>query len=169
MDLRLDIASVKQGLDELALQSKWAAVSVVKYVGWAMKKWITKRIGNTLGGKRSGGALTGPMGGKLKQGDTGKGLFGSIYFKRRPLGGVVTTALGYYGEPLEKGWTVHAKGDGWLTFRGSDGEWKRAKSVQLPATHWFTRAHDGFEGSSEMAKAIDKPLELAIKRAGMQP
>jgi hypothetical protein len=168
LDVRTDITETKAALESLQAETKWVARTTAKYVGYALKKWITKRIGLTLGGRRSGGAaLTGAKGGKLKAGDTGRGLYGSIYFKARQQGGVVSTALSYYGEPLEKGWTVKAKGKGYLTFRGSDGTWKKVHEMKIPAKHWYSRAEQGFDESSEMKKAIDAPLNAAIKKAGL--
>jgi hypothetical protein len=60
-----------------------------------------------------------------------------------------------------------AKKRKFLTFRTNDGEFIRKHEVRIPATHFFTRAADGFEGSSDAGAAIDKAIERVIKKAGM--
>lgn len=166
-DVRLDIIQVKAGLEQLGAATKYLPQTIARYVGYAVKKWIVKRMGGFLKSSQKGRALTGAKGGKLRQGDTGRGLKGSLYFKPRQQGGVVTTALGYYGEILEKGGTIKPKEKDFLTFRGRDG-WVKLKSVTMPATHWFTGSERGFEGSPQQRLAIEGPLATAIKRAGLR-
>lgn len=166
-DIRLDIAEVKNSLQQLGVQTKYLSKTIARYVGYAVKKWIVKRMGGFFKSSQKGTALTGAKGGKLREGDTGKGLKGSLYFKPRQQGGVVTTALGYYGEILEKGGTINAKGDGYLTFRGQNG-WVKKHSVTIPAKKWFSGASSGFDGSPQQRLAIEGPLATAIKRAGLR-
>jgi hypothetical protein len=167
LDLRGDIKEAKAAIEKLGESSKWVSVNVAKGSGVAMKRWIEKRMGNYLSGKQKGRAITGKHGFALKAHDTGRGLFGSIYFKARQQGGVVTTALGYYGEPLEKGWSFTPP-RGFAKFIGRDGKWKTVHQINIPAKHWFTRSAEGFEGSPEEKKAIDAPLAAAIKKAGLE-
>lgn len=165
-DARLEIIEVKSALDRLGVEIRGLPAKVARYVGYAVKKWIVKRMGGYLKSFQKGRALTGAKGGKLRYGDTGRGLKGSLYFKPRQQGGVVTTALGYYGEILEKGGVINAKGNNWLTFR-TDSGWKRMKSVTMPAKRWFSGSQAGFEGSPQQRLAIEGPLATAIKRAGL--
>lgn len=168
IDIRVDISDAKDGLYVWRDQMKNIYKPIARYVGWALKKWITKRMGQFIRRSTKGKALTGARGGALKQGDRGGGLATSIYFKARAQGGVVTTALAYYGEAQEKGWTIKAKGDGYLTFRTPDGGWVKKKSVTLPARHWYTRSEAGFEDSAEYERAFNAPLASAIRKAGLQ-
>jgi hypothetical protein len=41
-----------------------------------------------------------------------------------------------------------------------------AKTVTIPARHWFTKSIAGFEDSPEYAAAVDKGLNRAIKKFG---
>lgn len=168
IDIRTDVADVKAGLEKLGSELHAVSKPIARYVGFALKRWITKRMGQHIRRGTEGKALTGRRGGALHQGDRGQGLFGSIYFKARAQGGVVTTALAYYGEALEKGWTIKPKEKGHLTFRNANNGWVRKKFVTLPALHWFTRSEAGFEDSVEFDRAVHAPLTAAIRKAGLQ-
>ena len=108
----------------------------------AAKKWVQTRMGAYLGQRT----------GWLKR---------HVYGIRRSEEHYVVAAPRHIAEPLERGATIRPKKAKYLSFGGI-----RAKSVTIPARRWFTRSYEGFEGSDQYEKAIDKAVQKAIDRFG---
>ena len=153
MDIRADISDAKRGLDLLGHEGIfWSTVtrSLLSALANAGKKWIKGRMYAHIH-KRTGllgkSILTTVKGGKTA---------------------TISAGPARKAEMLESGGIIRAKKRKYLTFRAEDGSFIRKHEVRIPATHFFTRAADGFEGSSSSGLAIDKAIERVIKKAGMQ-
>ena len=159
MDIRGDIADARKGLDNLGVEMKAMTRSLLSALANEGKKWIRKRMKNYL--NFSKGSAKAEMGLHRQTGQLLRGLKTTVKGNYATIAGNPARI----GEILERGGTITAKKKGYLTFEGSDGSWKRMHSVTIPAKHWFSRSADGFEGSAEAAKAIDKGIARALKRA----
>lgn len=149
MDIRGDISQVKASLASLGHDGIWIKTvtrSLLSSLANAGKKWIKGRMYANLH------KMTGALGKSLRT--TVKGNYATIAGNPARI-----------GEPLERGAVITAKKGKYLTFRGSDGSWKKMHSVTIPARHWFSRSADGFEGSPEFGQAVDKAIARMIKKA----
>lgn len=145
---KADIADAKHGLESLGSELAVADRYILRSLGLAAKKWVKKRIYSFLN-KRTGKTV-------------------SIYANvRKGTIAVVSANPVRIAETLESGATIKPRKHAFLTFRG-DEHWVRARQINIPAKHFFSRAEAGFEGSSEYAQAINVGLSRAIKRAGMK-
>ena len=86
-----------------------------------------------------------------------------VYGIRRSESHAVVAAPRYISEILERGGTIKTKKAKYLTFK-VNGEWKKVKSVNIPAKKWFTSAIGNFEESGVFKAAIDKGIEKVIKK-----
>lgn len=89
-----------------------------------------------------------------------------VYGVRRSDSLYVVAAPRHIAEPLERGATIVPKKGKYLTFKLPDGSWIKAKSVTIPARHWFTKSIAGFEDSPEYITAIDKGIAKAVRKFG---
>lgn len=146
MDIQSNIADTRKGLDNLGVNLKGMTRSLLSGLANAGKKWIKSRMYGPI--HRMTGGLSKSMKTALK------GTFATI-----------TSSPARISEPLERGAVIKAKKSKYLTFRGSDGTWKKMHQVTIPAKNFFSLAANGFEGSSEFGAAINKSIDRAIARA----
>lgn len=90
-----------------------------------------------------------------------------VYGIRRSEKHYVVAAPRHIAEPLERGAVIRPKQGKHLYIGAVRGAIRaKAKTITIPARHWFSRASAGFENSPEYSQAIEKGLERAIKRYG---
>jgi len=121
----------------------------VKYIVRTMSAGVKKRITSNMY------QHTGRRNGWLKK---------HVYSVKRSPSMYVVSAPRHIAEALEKGTTIHTKKSRWLTFKTKDGSWHKVKSVTIPPSKWYTQSYDGFEDTGDYKAAIEKGLQLAIKR-----
>lgn len=144
MDLRVEIANAVDGLVDLGVNIKTAMVAVLGALA-------------TAGRNRARANMYGQLGG------TARWLEKHIYGRRRSETHAVIAAPRHIAEILEKGGTIYARKHKYLTFK-VNGEWKKMRSVKIPARHWFTEAMEGFEESGVYNAAIDKGVKKATDK-----
>ena len=144
VDVKTQTKEAVEGLVNLGVDLKTAMVSVLAALA-------------TIGRKRAQANMYGQLGMGARW------LEKHIYGRRRSTTHAVVSAPRHIAEILEKGGTIKAKKAKYLTFK-VNGEWKRMKSVTIPAKRWFTAATEGLEESGVYKQAIDKGVETAIKK-----
>ena len=149
MDVRVDIADAKAGLEAIGVESAKAVRPLLSSLANAGKKWVKARIYNSIH------RMTGKLARDVKT--TLKGNYATIAGNPARI-----------GETLERGGTIRPTKRKYLTFRLADGSFRRMHSVTIPARHHFTRAAQGFDDSSEYVAAIDKAVVRIIRKAGME-
>lgn len=68
-----------------------------------------------------------------------------------------------HGAVMEKGVDIHAKGDGWLTFK-VDGEWKKVKAVSIPARPFLRPAVDAIYSTGKYKESFDRIIDKELKK-----
>jgi len=126
---------------------------------------ITKKILRTLGqrgqtqAKKSYrgkvGKRTGELYKSIKYGVNRKGTFG--YIGPRGAKQFMKAAV------LEKGWTISAKGGGFLRFKIGD-KWITKKQVEIKPRDWFFKAVDGWFNSPESRLVLESTLQKEIQK-----
>ena len=148
MDIRADITEARSGLNLLGVQLNTLTRSLLSALANAGKKWIKGRMYTDIHKK------TGALAKSLRT--TVKGNYATIAGNPARI-----------GETLERGAVITAKKGKYLTFIGSDGQYKRMHQVKIPARHYFSHAAEGFDNSPEYVAAIDKGIARAVARSGL--
>jgi hypothetical protein len=161
MVMKAEIAQAELSLKQLGIEVGGPGVGkkILRALATAGKKWVKRRMGNYLHLNRT-----------MQSSDFAvqRGLKEAVYgFARSDTSAVVASGMGYIAEPLERGAVIRASKKKFISFRGDDGNWHRAKQITLPAKRWFTQSIAGFEGSSEYMPTVEKVIGKAIKKAGM--
>lgn len=175
VDVKADIQEVETGLKELGLELRGIGRKILRALATLTKKRVKKRMGLYLNRRTYGFSLTGSLGGKLKAGDYGGGLFESVYgFARSAEHAVVSSGKRWQAEALERGadlkptkslvFSNNKFNKGMLYFMGDSG-FKKMHEVEIPAKKWFSRSVEGFENDPEYQSTIDKTVGKAIKKA----
>jgi len=86
-----------------------------------------------------------------------------VYGVRRSETHGVVAAPMFKAEILERGGIIKAKKEKYLTFK-VNGEWKKVKSVKIPAKKWFTEATRGMESSDAYMAAINQGIDKVLKK-----
>ncbi len=86
-----------------------------------------------------------------------------VYSRRRSETHFVVAAPRFIAEILDRGGVINAKKRKYLTFK-VNGEWRRAKSVTIPARRWFTNSIEGYDNSPEFQAALDKGTAKVLKK-----
>jgi hypothetical protein len=149
MDVRVDIADAKMGLEAIGIESAKAVRPLLSAIANAGKKWIRGRFYLAIH------RMTGKLARDVKT--TLKGNYATIAGNPARI-----------NETLESGGTLRPTKRKYLTFRLADGSFRRMHSVTIPARHHFTRAAQGFDDSAEYVGAIDKAVARIIRKAGME-
>jgi hypothetical protein len=149
MDVRVDIADAKMGLEAIGIESAKAVRPLLSAIANAGKKWIRGRFYLAIH------RMTGKLARDVKT--TLKGNYATIAGNPARI-----------NETLESGGTLRPTKRKYLTFRLADGSSRRMHSVTIPARHHFTRAAQGFDDSAEYVGAIDKAVARIIRKAGME-
>ncbi len=166
VSIKTEVAEVKAGLEEIGLETKWIGKKILRALATLTKKRVKKRMGQYIRRRTYGFTATGARGGALQGGDLGGSLYDAVYgFARSHTHAVVASGMKWQAEILERGGTIVPKKAKFLEFFGSDGNYKRVKSVTIPAFRWFTRSAEGFENDPDYQLTIDKIVGKMIKKA----
>lgn len=144
IDAKADVTSAVNALVELGVNAEKAGRAVLGAVAKAVQKRVRNRMGGYL--KRRTGWL--------RQ---------HVYAFRRSETHYVVSAPKYKSEILARGGTINTKKKKWLTFK-VNGEWRKVKSVTIPARKWFTSSVDGFENDGEVKLAVDKAVQKIVDK-----
>lgn len=171
IDVKADIEAARNGLGRIWTESKGIGRKILRALATVGKKRVRSRMGNYLRlghtvASSGGNILTGAKGRRLAIGDTGEGLKGAVYgFARSETHAVISSGQRQKAEVLERGGTITAKKGKVLTFRGDDGQIRRAKTVTIPPKHWFSRSIAGLEDDPDYKTTPDKVLGKLIQKA----
>jgi hypothetical protein len=139
--------------------SQWALIRLGKDLSAAIKPILASlaTAGKKMVQKNMGAYLTQRTGWLRRH----------VYGIRRSEKHYVVAAPRHIAEPLERGATITPKNGKVLYIGGAQGRVGAvAKTITIPARHWFTKSIAGFEDSPEYAAAVDKGLNRAIKKFG---
>lgn len=166
VSVKAEVQEVVNGLEELGLELRGISRKILRALATLTKKRVKKRMGHFIRRRTYGFTQTGLKGGALQGGDVGGSLHDAVYgFARSPTHAVVSSGMKWQAEILERGGTIVPKKAKFLEFFGSDGSYKRLKSVRIPAFRWFSRSSEGFESDPEYQSTIDKVVGKAIQKA----
>lgn len=159
--IQSEIEDAISALGELKLAIPKISEMFRKAVTLGAKHRVQNRMGAFLGS--GGGTIFGVRSGKNKGKKHFLTLRQRVYGYSRSDTHSVVAAPRYIAEPLEHGTTIKPKKGKYLFFVGSSG-YRRAKSVVIPARHWFTRSLAGYEESNEVNDAIVDAEERMRKK-----
>lgn len=163
IDVKAQVEDAVHALHEMGKEIPNVQKRLLSAVGKAARDQVRSRMGAFLQLNR----LAGSSGGKVLIGKKGKPFKGTLQrrvygYSRSPTHWVVA-APRYIAEPLERGAIIMPKNGKTLSFVGAEG-FRRAKSVTIPARHWFSRSLAGFEDSAVPSQAIAEAEKKLIAK-----
>ena len=150
LDIRSEAGEVAAAMKELGVAMPVAVKRLLRALATAAKKRVKRNMGKYL---------------HNRTGDLKAAIYG---FRRSEGHAVVAAGQVFRSEILERGGVIKPKKGKYLTFRGDDGSWHKAKMVTIPARRFFSRSIDGFESDPEFLGTADKIIAKEIRKAGLE-